>query len=219
MTLTANAQGKLRVCHQLEDYMFRPIEFETMNFLDYMVETYERRAMGMEDEEDDENDVWSRRRNDSGRYQMSHPKMDSHVRVRRFENHVYLPNIVGPWFPRRDGDENSKPYYFAAMLSVLKPWRTLETLKDHLESWESAFESFMVNANQRDKDVVAGSQYYYESKGVIANRDFDEDRENDNGNEENRQGEHDDDDDCDDPVVSRFFLTEIYHLIDMMSHF
>lgn len=147
MTLKANAQGKLHVCRQVEDYMFRPIEFETMNFLNYMVETYERRTTKNENNlEDDE--ALTRTINNCGGYIISHPKFNTHVRVHRFENHVYLPNIVGPWLPRRDGDEDSKPYYFAAMLAFLKPWRNLEDLKDCHKSWEEIFLSFIANASQ-----------------------------------------------------------------------
>ena len=82
------------------------------------------------------------------------------------------------------------------MLALLKPWRDLCQLKFESETWESAFKMFVENACQWDKDVIAGCQYYYESKNVAANgvidneNDFDvnEDREDENpvkDNEEN----------------------------------
>jgi hypothetical protein len=43
--------------------------------------------------------------------------------------------------------------------------------------------SFVTNASQRDKNVIAESQYYYESKTIIANRDSEE--EGRNAGEEN----------------------------------
>ena len=99
LTLTANAEGRLCVCRQIEDYMFRPPEFEAMNFLNYMVETYEWRGTRKEGVVDEENDVLIHARNECGRYTIHHPKSDTHVCIRRFENHIYLPNIVGPWLP------------------------------------------------------------------------------------------------------------------------
>lgn len=202
--MRANAEGKLHVCHQVEDYMFRPTELETMNFLDYTVETYEHRAMRKENDQEDEDSDSHQTRNDQGRYIIPHSKSDTHLRVHRFENHIYLPNIVGPWLPRRDGDEDSKPYYFAAMLSFLKPWRELESLKEVHEEWETAFTSFMKDAKQRDRDVVAGCQYYYESKNVVANREFDEERHDMNEDSDQIDKERGDEHEIEDDVISSF---------------
>ena len=117
----------------------------------------------------------------------------------RPENHNFLPNIVGPWFPRRDGEESTKPYYYAAMLALLKPWRDLRQLKDDNESWESAFMAFIECATQRDKDVVAGSQYYYESRNVAVNREF-EGESDEGANEQEDDQMQVDDKYCDDAI-------------------
>ena len=61
----------------------------------------------------------------------------------RSENHNFLPNIVGPWLPQRDGEDSTRPYYYASMLALLKPWRELEDLKRDDENWEFAFNTFM----------------------------------------------------------------------------
>jgi hypothetical protein len=52
------------------------------------------------------------------------------------------------------------------MLALLKPWRKIQGLKDESELWEEAFDKFRESMTQRDKDVVAGCQYYYESRSV-----------------------------------------------------
>ena len=54
-----------------------------------------------------------------------------------------LPNVVGPWFPRRDGEESTKPFYYASMMALLKPWRDLQALKNYDDEWESVFDRFM----------------------------------------------------------------------------
>lgn len=105
------------------------------------------------------------------RYLIGHPKYDSHFRARRLEGHNFLPNIVGSWPPRRDGDENSKPYYYAAMLALLNPWRDISQLKGNFSTWKLAFDTFIDTADQRDRDVVAGCQYYYDSRTIIRNDD------------------------------------------------
>jgi hypothetical protein len=88
----------------------------------------------------------------------------------RCENHNLLPNIVGSWLPRRDGGDDTKSYYYASMLALLKPWRNLFDLKDEDENWETAFNLYIGHANQRDKDVIAGCQYYYDSREVARER-------------------------------------------------
>lgn len=42
MTLIGNAEGKLHVQRQVENYALRGVEFEDMGFLTFTVETYER---------------------------------------------------------------------------------------------------------------------------------------------------------------------------------
>lgn len=178
--MTGNTEGKLHARRQVDDYIFRDSEFESMSFLTYTVETYERRLReresGRTEDEDDDNE--SLRRTDHvGHYLPPHPKCSTHVRIRRPENHNFLPNVVGPWFPRRDGEETTRPFYHASMLALLKPWRDLRELKDDDENWEDQFNFFMEHASQRDKDVISGSQYYYESKNVVAERGFEEEME------------------------------------------
>ena len=101
--------------------------------------------------------------NESSHYLSGHRKRTTHTRVHRSENHNFLPNVIGPWLPRRDVEGAAKSYYYASMLALLKPWRIFQDLKGDNEDWQTAFERFICDANQWDKDVVAGCQYYYES--------------------------------------------------------
>ena len=181
MTLIGNTAGKLHVQRQVEDYALRGPEFEDMGFLSFTVETYERRVvmqnLHVEDTEDNEESRHISSNEGCG-YLQSHPKKGTHTRVYRSETHNCLPNIVGSWLPRRDGEENTRPYYYASMLALLKPWRELEELKGDFETWESAFNIFMETATRRDRDVVAGCQYYYDSRNS-ARTDRAEDEDDD----------------------------------------
>ena len=186
MTLIGNTAGKLHVQRQVEDYALRGPEFDDMGFLSFTVETYERRIGIQNAHSDDTHDVEGSRpvpTNQSCRYLPNHPKNTTHSRVCRSENHNFLPNIVGPWLPRRDGDDSTRPYYYASMLALLKPWRELEDLKRDDENWEFAFNTFMETASRRDRDVVAGCQYYYDSRISTEVSDVEEDtRVNDESN-------------------------------------
>ena len=64
------------------------------------------------------------------------------------DNHNVLPNIVGPWFPLRDGEESTKPFYYVSMLTLLKPWHDLRALKDVDDDWKTTFDGFMENGKQ-----------------------------------------------------------------------
>lgn len=197
MTLVGNAQGKLHVQRQVEDYALRGSEFETMGFLTFTVETYEHRIptkdteTTLDDENKDDDEFFSRNSRESCRYLSDHPKFESHIRTSRCEGHNYLPDIVGPWLPRRDEEENARTYYYAGILAFLKPWRNLELLKDDDESWQSAFDGYMETANQRDRDVVAGCQYYYDSRTAIGKRGDDDEAQLNNAR--NERAEDDDD--------------------------
>jgi hypothetical protein len=77
------------------------------------------------------------------------------------------------------------------MLAFLKPWRNLWHLKDDDESWETAFNKYIETSSQRDRDIVAESQYYYYSRTVVGKEENDEGT--DSNNERNGEGNYDDD--------------------------
>ena len=183
MTLIGNSEGKLHVNRQIEDYALRGVEFEAMGFLTFIVETYERRittaSAGHGNEIESYEGLGQSTRNSTGRYLTNHPRSTTHARSCRSENHNFLPNIVGPWLPRRDGDENMKEYYFASILTLLKPWRDLRCLKNDDESWEVAYDAYLRTATRRDRDVVAGCQYYYDSRTSVEDKDMKEEIDRD----------------------------------------
>ena len=211
MTLIGNAEGKLHVQRQVENYALRGVEFEDMGFLTFTVETYERRIDSKATTTiiDEEEQFTHSMRERSGRYLDGHLRNKTHIRTCRLENHNSLPNIIGPWLPRRDGDEETKSYYYTAMLSFLKPWRNLHALKSNDEIWESAFNTYIQGACQRNRDVVAGCQYFYDSRTQPRSRDLDDEIEI--GGDELGERSDDVENDCeggeDDPLplVSRIF--------------
>ena len=159
-------------------------DFKVMGFLTYTVETYEKKIPQGEKAMDDSNeDRPGPQTYLKSRSLDNHLKSETHHHILWSEYHNYLPNIVGRWFPHQGGEEATNGFYYASMLALLKPWRDLHQLKLETEDWRTAFMNFIGNASQRDKDVVAGSQYYYESKNAAVNRDIDDKRNSDVGAE------------------------------------
>ena len=146
MALIGDVDGRLCVQRQVEDYAFRGDEFETMGFLTFTVEKYECRITKEINDEDEPSSHLTR--NQHGRYLNDHSRSGTHLRVSQSQNHTALPNIVGCWLPRRDGEDCTKSFYYASLLAFLKPWRCLEDLKIGFENWESAFNQYMQNTNQ-----------------------------------------------------------------------
>ncbi|KIN94791.1 hypothetical protein M404DRAFT_98806, partial [Pisolithus tinctorius Marx 270] len=83
--------------------------------------------------------------------------------VSRAKGHNTLPQIVGPWLPRQD-DSSTNDFYCACMLALLKPWRSAGDLKSSNEEWCDAFERMEASSEPRVTRVLAGLQYYYDSK-------------------------------------------------------
>lgn len=139
-------EGTLYLRSQLDDYRFRGDELESVNFLDYFVNTYEERISGLGStsandatEEDGERSDQRRGRPKHTRvaYQAQHPRSTTKHRIVRPDNHRNLPDIVGPWFERND-DPATYSLYCASVLACLKPWRMLEDLKANHETWTAA---------------------------------------------------------------------------------
>jgi hypothetical protein len=100
MTLIGNADGKLHAYRQVDDYALRGVVHESMGYLTFIVETYERRKATAEGKKDDESfeDLTEARRlsrledqleNQSSTYLFPHPKSKTHLRVRRSEKHNF----------------------------------------------------------------------------------------------------------------------------------
>lgn len=79
--------------------------FDEFSFFEYMVETYEIQMTEKDNlldrasKEERAIPTRGRSRNLRDRYMSNHPKSDSHIQIERTENHNYLPNVIGRWFP------------------------------------------------------------------------------------------------------------------------
>lgn len=153
--------GSVELKDQLKDYKFRGEELGSMNFLEFMLDTYEVARESREEENrvietplDEIPKSRGRGRPRSTRipYRDGAGK-DKSCRIIRQQGHETLPRFVGKWFCRSDND-SERDLFRASMLMLLKPWRKLHELKSTTETFENAFESFMSQTNERCKRVV-----------------------------------------------------------------
>lgn len=151
--------GRAELKDQLRDYKYRGEELERMNYLDFMLETYEG-LMGDEDEEDAATTSRGRPPNERIAYQDAAGK-GKRCRVIRTAEHETLPRFVGRWFARSD-KANEKELFQASMLSLLKPWRTLADIKHGHSTFEEAYNEFYNQTDKRMKRVIENIQYYHE---------------------------------------------------------
>lgn len=180
----------------LENYAYRGTECEDMNMLEFVKDTYEtsmtkqdkKELIEFEQSIDDEDrdrthpqDRISKRR---GRprhvrsmYLENHSSRYRVIRVIRPKHHKTLLAIAGQYFPNAN-DIRRRDYYCASMVTLLKPWRRLSTLKSDGLTWEEAFDRMQVEGGEKVAKYLSNIQYYYDSKET-AERNREKERKGD----------------------------------------
>lgn len=159
----AVVNGTVVLKDQLKDYQFRGQELFHMNFLDFMLNTYES---SMDDEEEnndaEEGDKPKRGRPRNVRvpYREEANKPKS-CRIVRSRGHETLPRFIGKWFHRNDR-EIDRPMHNASMLMLLKPWIKMDDLKDHGCTFEETYERMISGTSKQIITFISNAQYYYE---------------------------------------------------------
>jgi hypothetical protein len=118
--LSANTEEKWCIYQQIKDYAMQGFEFEKMRFFTFTVKIYECHLPSLFKDRD----VNNQEINEQGQpmisplqYLSNHPKHATHFQVTQVEFHDFLSNIIGPWFPCQDGDNDTKAYYYTSMLT------------------------------------------------------------------------------------------------------
>jgi len=94
-------------------------------------------------------------------YLTSHPKYNAKQHIVWSKHHNTLPNFIGQYFPCSD-DEDQQSFYHTSILTLLKPWRNLQTdLKHPSQTWEEAFSAFCAVALPRDLCIISNIQYFH----------------------------------------------------------
>ena len=161
--------GTIELKDQLRDYKFRGEELTSMNFLEFMLETYEDSKDNIEVESviGPPNADNTPKPRGPGRplstripYQIEAGK-GKRCRIKRLQEHETLPRIIGKWFSRSD-NVHERELFMASMLLLLKPWRDIQNLKGAAETFENAYSKLLSQSDDKVKRVVANVQYYFE---------------------------------------------------------
>ena len=160
-TVAVDSRGVLYAQSQTDDYRYRGTELEAYNVLEFFVDMYEDNLPKVSGERRDSRPHHTKLRGRPAHarvpYLPSHPQHQKKQRVVRPHHHRILPNIVGRWFPKRDPTLPQHAYYCASMLMLLKPWRSLDDLKPHGQTWVQAFDDFYEQAPAAFKRVMSGN--------------------------------------------------------------
>ncbi|KAF8180864.1 hypothetical protein BJ912DRAFT_1062309 [Pholiota molesta] len=156
--------GVMTLRDQLKEYQFRGDAMESLSFLKFMVDTYEGKVLASDErEQEDTQDKATAGRPPNSRVAYRHGYgKPTRTRVYRTNGHEMLPRFVGKWFARKD-DPSTREMFFASMLVIHKPWRTLSDLKSHFTSFEAAFTLFSHNMDKSVEIFIANASYYYEA--------------------------------------------------------
>lgn len=157
----------------MADYMYRGTFLDDHSLLDFILNTYEQAKSHASTTES--SSTAGRKPNKRVDYLPERNKPDI-SRVVRTAGHETLPRFVGPWFPRSDREEK-KELHAAAMLMLLRPWRSLSDIKANHTSFSESLASFKSSEpaiSTRVDGILANIQYYYDCADDADDANLDE---------------------------------------------
>ncbi|EAU83557.2 ATP-dependent DNA helicase PIF1 [Coprinopsis cinerea okayama7 len=156
----------LEARNQVREYAYRGCDLENESFLKVMLDTYDAAF-------DPDLEANTHASSSTAQPRQRRPRHDripylsaygnaKRCRIRRAPWHETLPRFSGRWFPRSDEPRNHETYC-AAMLMLLKPWRSLRDLKGQQATFKHAFDHWRLSsATTWDLTVIENIQFYYD---------------------------------------------------------
>ena len=147
-------KGNLHVKDQLLEYIDRGDALENWLYLDFFLGTYKGKNLPER--------TSARGRPASSRVPY-HPGSgrDGHCRIVRASDHETMPYFPGTWFPKRDlNDENG--LFEVCMLTLLKLWRSLGSIKSEHNSFCSALDSFLSISPSHVHKMIQNIEFFHE---------------------------------------------------------
>jgi hypothetical protein len=182
--------GRLKVKDQMRDYQERSTDLDSMSMLSFLLETYDgyeakRTADSTQKEMQDislpmvanENqrhieDQFARevkrgRPKNQRYYYREGSGREKEYRVQRSAGHETMPDPIGKWFPRMNEDD---PLYTASILTLLKPWRTLQDIKGCTASFTEAFKIFIDTIDEKTYNIIENADYFHQSSDAASRK-------------------------------------------------
>lgn len=155
-------EGRLKLRDQTREYMDRGHALDDMCYLDFFLDTYDGKTSTHAD--------GSRGRVPNARVPYLEGRdRDGHCRIIRSPGHETMPYFPGPWFPKQNTDEING-LFDAAMLALLKPWRSLSDVKGTHHCFRDAYDEFRATASQHVLDMIDNIGFHYECSDTVNNR-------------------------------------------------
>lgn len=147
-------KGNLRIKDQLLEYIDWGDTLENWLYLDFFLGTYKGKNLP------ERMSACSHPASSQVLYQPGSGR-DGHCRIVRASDHETMPYFPGPWFPKRDpNDENG--LFEACMLTLLKPWRSLGSIKSEHNSFCSALDSFLSISPNHVHQMIQNIKFFHE---------------------------------------------------------
>ncbi|KAJ3897073.1 hypothetical protein F5879DRAFT_785414, partial [Lentinula edodes] len=135
--------GKIIGLSSSLDYTHRPVQHAHYNLYDWICCFYKTAKNKSKEVIEHDPELISSRSSKSNKQLLflpGHPLVDTHAIATRQDSSMTVPNFVGS-LPRPDKDD--REYYCCTMLTLFKPWRSGEDLKNKNQSWHEAFEAYV----------------------------------------------------------------------------
>ncbi|KAF4617978.1 hypothetical protein D9613_013011 [Agrocybe pediades] len=148
----------------VDDYVFRPDCYEELSLIEWIQCSVKRKRRGkfreafkLAIENDQEAPTCGKSKYVS--FRKDHPEFLSHeVHCDFSRTKNVVPNFLGGSLPRRD--QGDREFYCATMLTLFRPWRTGQDLKQGTQSWDNAF--LLYTFNERDLNYMDNFNLRYE---------------------------------------------------------
>lgn len=154
MVLLEVVEGQLLLKDQIREYMDRGNFLETWSYLDFFLGTYDGKTL--------KDCTVSRGRPTNIHVPYcGNSNRPGRCRVLCMENHETMPYFPGRWFPKCN-DDGENGLFHASMLVLLKPWCSLQNLKNSGRTFHDSFNDFMAFAPENIHFIVENIQFFHE---------------------------------------------------------
>ncbi|KAF9521442.1 hypothetical protein CPB83DRAFT_736156, partial [Crepidotus variabilis] len=157
--------GKFVGLSPIDDYIFRPLQYENVNLYNWICGSQKERRSKKDQEvfedEDLEEESANSEQNDKQSFTSfinGHPQRETHHTQFIAANPDIVPNFIGGTLPRRD--QGDYEYYCTTMLALFKPWRSGCDIRKDNELWDTAFNNH--HFSEREKQLMNNFNLKYE---------------------------------------------------------
>ena len=162
---------RIELKDQLRDYQYRGDTLSTMNFYEFMLNTYEETCKDNSEAQDIHAAPLNSGRPRNARIPyLPQAEKANKCRVVRKEGHEMLLRFIGRWFPQNNDPSGDNELNAACILLLFKHWRNLTELQIEHQSFAHSLADFLTTATEKQADMIENIQYYHDCWDVAQKR-------------------------------------------------